>query len=286
MHKEWVSLLLILGLWAPVCAQNSLSSVRQSVQGGIPGHRLPRSPERSQTDDEHEWRFDDDDDDDHSPNSIGEWNPLGGIFLLPFSGPRYFLEDTGQEAYFTEYPFANQYSGNLLIEPLWHPNLKTSRLRFGTEYGDNFDRQQKITTRLQYERKDRLGIDSSFDYLREQLGGGEHDQLWLGDINLTWRFAQAEFAELRAGVGYNWMAATNASGKGLNFTYGGSFYLDNPNVLDFDIDLGRIGDAGLTRFKTSYSRYIKRIRLSVGYEHLRLGVFETDYFTAGLSLDY
>ena len=82
------------------------------------------------------------------------------------------------------------------------------------------------------------------------------------------------------------MAATDASGKGFNFTYGGSFYLDNPNVLDFDIDLGRIGDAGLTRFKTSYSRYIKRIRLSVGYEHLRLGVFETDYFTAGLSLDY
>ena len=35
MHKEWVSLLLILGLWAPVCAQNSLSSVRQSIQGGI-----------------------------------------------------------------------------------------------------------------------------------------------------------------------------------------------------------------------------------------------------------
>ena len=35
MHKEWVSLLLILGLWAPVCAQNSLSSVRRLSREGF-----------------------------------------------------------------------------------------------------------------------------------------------------------------------------------------------------------------------------------------------------------
>ena len=267
-----------------LCAQNSLGSLRQSVEGAPRQHRLPRTHERRHSEEEYEWQ--DDEDSDDSVDLSGWGNPLGHILLFPFSGPRYLLDDHGQDVYFTSYPFADQHSGNLLIEPLWTPELKETRLSLGTEYADDFGQQQKITTRLQFDTRSRFGLDASFDYLRQQEGQGDHDQTWLGDINLTWRFAQSATSEFRTGVGYNWQADSNSSGKGFNFTFGGTIYLDNPSAIDFDLDLGVIGDANLTRFKSSYSRYLKRARFSIGYEYLQLGSFEADYLTAGMTIDY
>ena len=278
------ALVLLVVMGEALCAQNSLGSLRQSVEGAPRQHRLPRTQERRHSEEEYEWQ--DEEDSDDSVDLSGWGNPLGHILLFPFSGPRYLLEDHGQDVYFTSYPFADQYSGNLLIEPLWTPELKETRLSLGTEYGDDFGLQQKITTRLQFDTRSRLGLDASFDYLRQQEGQGAHDQTWLGDINLTWRFAQSATSEFRTGIGYNWQADPNSSGKGFNFTYGGTIYLDKPSTIDFDLDLGVIGDANLTRFKTSYSRYLKRARLSIGYEYLQLGSFEADYLTAGMTIDY
>ena len=283
MQKQWVALVLLIVTTESICAQSSIRGLRKSVEGAPPQHRLARNHDRRHPEEDYDWQ---DDDDDDSIDVIGWGNPVGEIILLPFSGPRHLLDDTGQEVYFTRFPFADQHSGNLLIEPLWRPELKETRLRFGTEYGDDFSQQQKITTRLQFDTKSRLGIDASFDYLREQQVQGNHDQTWLGDINLTWRFAQSSSAEFRTGIGYNWQADSASSGKGFNFTYGGTFYLDKPSVIDFDLDLGVIGDANLRRCKTSYSRYIKRARVTIGYEYLRLGSFEADYLTAGVTIDF
>jgi hypothetical protein len=279
-----LALVLLIGMGETLCAQNSLGSLRQSVEGAPRPHRLPRTHERRHPEEEDEWQ--DDEDSDDSVDLSGWGNPLGHILLLPFSGPRYLLDDHDQEVYFTSYPFADQHSGNLLIEPLWTPELKETRLSLGTEYGADFGPQQKVTTRLQFDTRSRFGLDASFDYLREQDAQGDHDQTWLGDINLTWRFAQSANSEFRTGIGYNWQADSNSSGKGFNFTYGGSIYLDKPSVIEFDLDLGVIGEANLTRFKTSYSRYLKRARLSVGYENLQLGSFEADYLTVGMTIDY
>lgn len=279
-----MALVLLVGIGDSLCAQSSIGNLRQSIEGPPRQHRLPRQDNRRPSEDDNV--LEDDDDDESSPADVSWGNPIGRLVLLPFSGPRYFLEDNDQEVYFTSYPFADHYSGNLLIEPLWTPELKKTRLRFGTEYGDDFAQQQKITTRLQFDTNLRWGIDASFDYLREQQAQGEHDQTWLGDINLTWRFAQSANAEFRTGVGYNWQADSISSGKGFNFTYGGTFYLDKPSVIDFDLDLGVVGDADLTRFKIGYSRYLKRARLAIGYEYLQLGAFEADFLTAGMTIDY
>ncbi len=283
IQKQWVALILFIVTAEGACAQNSIGSLRKSVEGAPRQHRLTRTHERSHLEGDYEWQ---DDDNDDSIDFSGWGNPIGAIVSLPFSGPQFLLGDAGQEVYFTEYPFADQHSGNLIIEPLWHPDLKETRLRFGTEYGDDFGQQQKITTRFQFDTNFRLGIDASFDYLREQQGHGDHDQTWLGDVNLTLRFAQSASAEFRSGVGYNWQSDSGSSDEGFNFTYGGTFYLDKPSVIDFDLDLGKIGDANLTRFKTSYSRYLRRARLSIGYEYLQLGSFEAGYLTTGMTIDY
>ena len=285
LHKEWVALVLMFWLATGVCAQDSIDDARQSIAGPPAGYRLPRIVDDRHYDGYGRWYIDNDNDFEAWATEICAYFALA-VVTLPFTIPADYLNDEGQAAYFTEYPFADDQFGNLIIEPLWQPDLKTSRVRFGTQYGDNLDRQQKITTRLQFDTSNRYGLDASFDYLREQQGLGAHDQTWLGDINLTWRFAQSNQAEFRTGLGYNWQSDSGSSGGGFNFTYGGTFYLDHPGAVDFDLDLGQIGDASLTRITTSYSRYFKRAQVTVGYEYLRLGSFDANYLTAGVTLHY
>lgn len=267
-------------------AQNSISGARQSIEA--------KDKDRDKKDEDEPWNEEHDrhprqgdrwaDEDDEDASLLG--NLVREMLFLPYTAPRWLLNDNGQPASFTDYPFATEGAANLVINQFPSTTAKIARLRFGMEYGDNFDRQQKITTRVLLDSKFRLGIDTSFDYLREQLGASEHDQTWLGDINLTWRFAQSSRAEWRAGIGYNWQSDSFGSDGGFNFTYGGNIYMNQPNVIDFDLDLGQIGNASLNRFRVGYSLYLKRVRLTLGYEHLRIGTFKTNYFNSGIGIDF
>lgn len=57
-------------------------------------------------------------------------------------------------------------------------------------------------------------------------------------------------------------------------------------MVDFDLDLGRIGEAGLTRFRTGYSLYLHRLRARLGYEYLRVGSFDANYMSGGVGIDF
>ncbi|MCP4945814.1 MAG: hypothetical protein GY924_28025 [Planctomycetaceae bacterium] len=207
------------------------------------------------------------------------------VLFMPIAAPGWLLNDEGHYANFSDYPFADD-AGNMVITRYRKRNRKLMRARLLTEYGDNFGRQQKISTRVLLDTRSRVGVDASFDYLREQTGGGEHDQMWLGDVNAVYRFAQSEQAEFRAGVGVAWQADSLGSARGVNFTYGGNVYLSKPHMLDFDLDLGSIGEAGLTRFRTGYSLYLHRLHARLGYEYLRVGSFDTNYMSGGVGIDF
>lgn len=208
-----------------------------------------------------------------------------GVLCMPVTAPRWLLNDEGQYANFSDYPFSDD-AANMVITRYRKRNRKFMRARYLSEYGDNFGRQQKISTRILLDTRSRIGVDTSFDYLREQSGGGEHDQTWLGDVNAVLRFAQSEQAEFRAGVGVAWQADSLGSASGVNFTYGGNVYLNAPHMVDFDLDLGRIGAAGLTRFKVGYSLYLNRLRARLGYEYLRVGSFDASYMSGGVGIDF
>lgn len=210
---------------------------------------------------------------------------IWGVIGLPLAAPRWLLNDEGHYANFSDYPYADE-AANMAITRYRKRNRKFMRARFLSEYGDDFDRQQKISNRVLFDTRSRVGLDISFDYLREQTGGGEHDQTWLGDVNAVFRFAQSEQADFRAGVGVAWQADSLGSASGANFTYGGNVYLSKPHMVDFDLDMGRIGDAGLTRFKTGYSLYLNRLRARLGYEYLRVGSFKTNYMSGGVGIDF
>ncbi|MGI9467004.1 MAG: hypothetical protein ACR2OA_07785 [Rubripirellula sp.] len=304
-----------------VCAQNTLGGMRASIEPDNEQEKRSRKKADSRRnlwdDDSREdssflgglitsFLFgeddDDDDDDDEEIEYVGfhktvadppepekrkglVGSVLWGVIIMPLSAPKWLLNDEGHYANFSDYPYADE-AANMVITRYRKRNRKFMRARFLSEYGDNFDRQQKISNRVLFDTRSRVGVDASFDYLREQMGGGEHDQTWLGDLNAVFRFAQSEQAEFRAGVGVAWQADSLGSASGANFTYGGNVYLGKPHMFDFDLDMGRIGEAGLTRFKTGYSLYLNRLRARLGYEYLRVGSFESNYMSGGVGIDF
>ena len=316
-----LSLVVCLAWCSPasrVCAQSALSGMRASIEPDSQEEKRRSNKGESRRnlwddDSRDDSSFlgglitsflfgDDDDDDEEEIEYVGFHKTVAdpsrpekkkglvgsviwGVIGLPLAAPRWLLNDEGHYANFSDYPYADE-AGNMVITRYRKRNRKFMRTRFLSEYGEDFGRQQKISNRVLFDTRSRVGVDASFDYLREQMGGGEHDQTWLGDLNVVFRFAQSEKAEFRGGVGVAWQADSLGSASGANFTYGGNVYLGKPHMVDFDLDLGRIGEAGLTRFKTGYSLYLNRLRARLGYEYLRVGSFKTNYMSGGVGIDF
>ena len=214
-------------------------------------------------------------------NMVAAW-----ILSLPVTVPQAILGDDQTPGGFIKYPFARAHTGSMMMNPMQGDAVESSHLRIRVDYADNFIAQQKISTHFIFELRNRLGVDASFDYLRESVAVGQHEQLWVGDVNMVWRFAQAENAQMRIGLGMNWQRTFVGTENGINFTYGGDFYLSEPQVISADLDWGRLGSAGLFRIRTTYGRQIARAKVYVGHEYLSIGDFKKNYLITGMSFDF
>jgi hypothetical protein len=126
----------------------------------------------------------------------------------------------------------------------------------------------------------RWGIDSQFDYLREDRAGAANDQLWLGDANVVYRFAQSPQLQMRTGLGVNWMSDTEGTDLGFNFTYGGDLFIAKPWIVSAEIDWGWLGNAGLFRGRTTLGVHLHRWEFYTGYEYLDVGRTQRTAFLA------
>jgi hypothetical protein len=214
-------------------------------------------------------------------NMVAAW-----VLSLPVTVPQAIFGDDQSLGGFLKYPFSRAHTGNMMMNPMQGDPVESSHLRIRLDYADNFLAQQKISTHFIFESRNRLGVDASFDYLRESVAVGQHEQLWIGDVNVVWRFAQMERAQMRIGLGMNWQRAVVGTENGINFTYGGDFYLSKPQVLSADLDWGRLGSAGLFRMRTTYGRQIGRAKVYVGYEYLSIGDFKKNFLITGMSFDF
>lgn len=214
-------------------------------------------------------------------NMIAAW-----VLSLPVTVPQAIFGDVDTPGGFIKYPFARAHSGSMVMNPQLGDKVESSHLRIRLDYADNFLSQQKISSHLIFESRNRLGVDASFDYLRQSVAVGQHEQLWIGDVNVVWRFAQMENAQMRVGLGMNWQRTSAGAEQGINFTYGGDFYLSEPQVISADLDWGRLGSAGLFRIRTTYGRQIGRAKVYVGYEYLSIGDFKKNFLITGVSFDF
>ena len=202
-------------------------------------------------------------------------------FYLP---PKMAQDDYRSAGYFADYPYQPGVHGNMMIDP--HVPVEPSAYSFQlrTEYADDFDSISRIGTRVLFDTRTRLGIDSEFNYWRESLdaGAGQYDDLWTGDANLVFRFVQTPSVQMRTGIGLNWMADDQGNNQGFNFTYQGDFFPWKPWVVSAELDLGSLGDETLLHGRITTGLQWKRAEVFVGYDYYEVDQTELRGFVSGL----
>ncbi len=156
--------------------------------------------------------------------------------------------------------------------------------RFRGEYLHQSADLRRIGGHLLVETTSRWGIDTEMSYLKETLADGTDDTLWLGDCNLTLRFAQSETMQWRAGLGFNWLDDPHQTDFGFNFTYGVDWFPVRPWVVSAELDWGSLGSAELFRFRSTAGVLILGLETYIGYEHLDIDRTQTNSLIGGLRL--
>lgn len=213
---------------------------------------------------------------------------IGYVIASPFWGPPLMIGDhytlTGR---FTEYPYAHHdgYMVFYLPDPKEEPwPVHSNSLQFESNYESNFSGQELIGGRVLAETSWRLGLDTRFNYLQDDRRIADQQDVWLGDANFVYRFAQSEQWQVRAGLGMNWLADERGEDLGVNFTYQADWFPVQPWVLSSEVDIGTLGDAWLFDFHTSVGVTWHGVEARVGYEYLDIGSAQFNFFTAGVRL--
>ena len=157
-------------------------------------------------------------------------------------------------------------------------------VRLDADYVEAFDNLDRINGHLLISTASRFEFDARFQHLGERLADGEEDQLWTGDCNVTYRFAQSEREQFRAGLGINWLNEPTQTDLGFNFTYGTDFFPAKPWVLSAVLDAGTLGHAGLFRFRTTAGVVYRSVELYTGYEFTDIGSVHWNGLIGGVRL--
>ncbi len=260
---------------------DDLLQLREDVRA--PSAGPPAEKKKSRRDHDH-W----DEEDEH-------WNDLLEALCYPvviaasspFWGPAAMVgDDYSRVGHFAIHPYHQSDRGYMVLEDdLWtDPYPWTARLRF--EYGDDFQGLSRIGGHLLWDSQHRIGIDTAFDYRHEDLSAGLADELWTGDANVVFRFAQSERLQMRTGIGLNWLADSAATDLGFNFTYGGDWFPAKPWVVSAELDVGRLGSATLFHGRATAGVQLRSVELFVGYDYFDVGNTQIDGLISGIRYWY
>lgn len=294
------------GSWAVVLSllPTPLASAQGSLQGLRDDVRRPSPPSSSEDDDDdddwhggyHSHDHCHDCDDDHD-GGLGEL--VGTAIVVTVTSP-YWLprglvgDDSLDSGYFARYPYRSNLDGYMGIEPSvvrsCYPWLADEHyswlLRARAEYADDFDDLSRIGGQILLDSASRWGLDSEFNRWREDLAPNRHDSLWTGDFNVVYRFAQSPKAQMRSGVGFNWLSDTVGSDFGFNFTYGGDWFPRDPWIMSAEIDWGKLGNATLFHGRATLGVHFHRFEIYTGYDYYDVGNTQINGLVSGLRLWY
>lgn len=277
---------LLTGDWVPVtCEAGKFDSIRSEVRQSSSGEGGTSSSDS----DSHRHRRCRD----HGHYGCHECDDDGNEFFgklffaaltSPFWGPHVALgDDLSTTSYFAEHPYENA-KGNMLLEGAAR-GAHDSQIVLQGQYGDNIGGIRHVNGRLLLEHSSRFGVDTEIFYRNEEIPTG-HDELWTGDANLTYRFAQNEHWQFRAGLGMNWLADRGSSDTGINFTYGMDWFPAEPWRLTGLIDWGRIGDASLFHGRTTIGVSHNGWGVFTGYDYLEIGDQDIHAWINGVELRF
>lgn len=212
---------------------------------------------------------------------------LGWIFFQalasPFTLPAAVLGDGYDHVTeFPDYPYAEGASGSLLrnnFEEIKKQDWMGTVQTFVIPQAHDVDR---FGTRLLLDSTTRFGIDTEGNYWTQNLGDGHHDQLWTGDANVVFRFAESERMQWRAGIGLNWLSDDVRNEAGFNFTYGFDWFPARPWTVSAVIDIGSLGQSTLFHGRTTVGAMVGQAEVFAGYDYFQIDNAEFQGPVAGL----
>lgn len=156
--------------------------------------------------------------------------------------------------------------------------------RFRAEYGDNFDDTNHIRGNLIVNSGLPIGFDTEFAYRHDDVRRRGTNHLWTGDFNFIYRFGKIRNAEIRAGLGVNWLTGGNSTEVGFNSTYGVDIYLARPWIISTSFDWGTLGSESLFHFRITGGLDFGRFEIFAGYDFYEIGNLERKNIVAGLGM--
>lgn len=205
------------------------------------------------------------------------------IVKLPFVIPIMAIgDDYDHFTEFPDYPYANDVPGSLLIDSeadckkqSWTGSIQSFAIP-GT------DDVHRFGGRVVLDSQSRFGMDSEASYWFRSHSDQETTQAWIGDANLTYRFAESERVQMRAGIGINWLADQTRPEAGVNFTYGLEWFPRKPWTVATVIDVGSLGHGGLVHNRTTVGVMMGAAEAFLGYDYFQINDVNIQGPVAGL----
>lgn len=202
----------------------------------------------------------------------------------PFTVPRAVVGDESFEAgYHLRYPYLHDRDAAIVDGLYSIEGAKQFMLRVNAEHIDDFSALSSTGGGLLLDTSHRWGLESQFHYRREDTQTLA-DELWTGDTNIVFRFAQSEQLQMRAGVGCNWLADEVDSEFGFNATYGGDWFPLKPFIISHELDWGKLGSATLFHGRVTAGVNYHRLETYVGYDYYDVGPADIAGMVAGVRL--
>lgn len=269
-------------------AEGVIQAILDSVRGGAGGGTTEEASPPATHSPKGQRATEYSDELDRSPFERMIWVGCDSAFYAvtsPFWLPCAAIGDEyGGPLFFRRFPYDN-IDGHLIDSSSTVPARFWSG-RFNVEYLEPFTDTNAISGRLLLSTTSRFGLDAAASHFDERRPSASPDSLWVGDFNLVFRFAQAEKAEFRTGVGFNWLnhpdPARPQTDFGFNFTYGADFFPRKPWVFSAELDAGNLGRAGLFRFRTTGGILLHGVEAYTGYEYLDIGRGHFNLLLAGV----
>jgi hypothetical protein len=149
--------------------------------------------------------------------------------------------------------------------------LKPWAARLSLENGNDFRGLNRLGGQLFVDTRSRFGVLSSWSYFSERLTGGGSDETLLGDLNLTFRFAQSEWIQFYTGAGARILTDRHTTRAGFNFLYGADFQPVRPIFVSTLVELGDLDSAFLVHGRATVGANFGRFEVFGGYDFLRIG---------------
>jgi hypothetical protein len=144
-------------------------------------------------------------------------------------------------------------------------DLASWSVRLASEYAYDFGPVHRPSLLASIDSIYRLGITTHWTHYLEPLGDGSLDRLTVGDLNLTFRVAQSEHAQVRLGLGARMLAGGELA-FGFNFTYLIDLFPVDPLVISLVADVGNLGAAFTARGRVTLGVQLGPFEPYLGYD--------------------